>query len=63
MPSRVKCVHCLGCMSARWVENKRYYYCDLCKVWYGGGSELIEVESPYINYNKPIELKEQEDEK
>lgn len=46
MPSRVKCFHCLGCMVARWIDNKRYYYCDLCRIWYGGGQELIEVEDP-----------------
>ena len=47
MASRVKCWACLGCMIARWVNNKVYYYCDLCKLWYGKNTEgLILVEDP-----------------
>jgi hypothetical protein len=48
-------------MPARWIENNRYYYCDLCKVWYGGRNELIEVEDPRKNLNFPVELEEQND--
>ncbi len=61
MSTRVKCRHCLGCMIARWIENNRYYYCDLCRVWYGGGpGELNEVEDPRKNLTIPPIEKEQE---
>jgi hypothetical protein len=46
---KVKCKECLGCMTARWIDNRRYFYCDLCKLWYGGGKgSLIVVDSPYL---------------
>ena len=60
MATRVKCKHCLGCMIARWVNNSRYYYCDLCRIWYGGGKEIVEVPSPYENHEVMTEDQEQE---
>lgn len=59
MPSRVKCKECLGCMIARWVNNSRYYYCDLCRIWYGGRSgELVVVENPYADKINPEKKEE-----
>lgn len=61
MANRVKCKECLGCMAARWIDNSRYYYCDLCKIWYGG-KELVVVPNPYEGRNLPKEIKEKENE-
>lgn len=61
MATRVKCIHCLGCMIARWVNNNRYYYCDLCKIWYGGRIDnLIEVADPNT-YNLSNEMGEKKE--
>jgi hypothetical protein len=53
---RVKCPECLSCMSPVWVMPNRYYYCSLCRIWYGGrDGELIIVPNP--NQDKIDEAK------
>ena len=47
-------------MSALWVMPNRYYYCSLCRIWYGGrAGELVEVPNPNQDkideYNNRIE--------
>lgn len=60
MAHRVKCTNCNSCMSALWVMPNRYYYCSLCRIWYGGrAGELVEVPNPNQDkideYNNRIE--------
>jgi hypothetical protein len=34
-------------MSPVWILPNRYYYCSLCRQWYGGGAgELLKVPNP-----------------
>ena len=34
MASKTKCPLCRGCMSYRMINNKSYYWCDLCQSYY-----------------------------
>lgn len=36
MPHRVKCPDCNSCLAPQWIMPNRYYYCDFCRVYYGG---------------------------
>lgn len=43
-----KCYECLGCMHPVWVDNNRYFYCDLCRLYYAGQNvNLYVVDNPY----------------
>lgn len=49
MAHRVKCPECKTCMAPIWIMPNRYYFCELCRVYYSGtDNELIIVPSNVI---------------
>jgi len=45
MPSKsAKCPECLTCMAKLWILPNRYYYCEICNVYYGGRDDSLQLQ-------------------
>lgn len=63
MTAKIKCKECLSCMNFIWLGNIRYVHCWLCQTYYTGRNDnLILVNNPFQEVNKPQEIRENEQE-
>jgi hypothetical protein len=52
-----KCTHCNSCMPPVWINNARYFYCDLCLKYYSCDLTgiLKEMTNEYIELQREQE--------
>jgi len=43
MANKKKCPECNGCMVAQWILPDRFYFCEFCRVYYGGMDTSLKI--------------------